>query len=111
MPVWDLDDTLFCRKCENQPPSSEEVEVTENLETPGDKPIVSSIFSEKEQIIGELGKGGKGRINKVYDREVNEQKALKLMKTKFPLFGKELKTNVETEGGYKIIICDGVVIL
>ena len=50
------------------------------LETPREELATGSTFAGRYQIIEELGKGGMGRVYKVYDREVNAKIALKLIK-------------------------------
>jgi serine/threonine protein kinase/Tfp pilus assembly protein PilF len=93
------DDTLFCGKCGTRLPSSEEVEVTETIETPSEELTTGSIFAGRYQIIEELGKGGVGRVYKVLDQEVNAKIALKLIKPEISVdkknierFRNELKT-------------------
>jgi len=72
----------FCGDCGTQLPSSKDIrpEVTETLQTPIKELTTGSTFAGRYQIIEELGKGGMGRVYKVYDTEIKEKIALKLLK-------------------------------
>jgi serine/threonine protein kinase len=93
------DDTLFCGKCGTQlrsvrgtdptdagpdprsgRPSGDIPDLTETLESPKEDLTTGSIFAGRYQIIEELGKGGMGKVYKVYDTEIKEKVALKLLK-------------------------------
>jgi serine/threonine protein kinase/predicted Zn-dependent protease len=83
------DTVKFCGECGTQLPSSEEIEVTETLETPKEELTTGSTFAGRYQIIEELGKGGMGRVYRVLDKELKEEVALKLIK---PEIAKDKKT-------------------
>jgi serine/threonine protein kinase/tetratricopeptide (TPR) repeat protein len=53
---------------------------TETLQAPIKELTTGSTFAGRYQIIEELGKGGMGRVYKVYDSELKEKIALKLLK-------------------------------
>jgi serine/threonine protein kinase/Tfp pilus assembly protein PilF len=72
--------TRFCGRCaaplrpEGGPPAS-----TEILITPIRELATGTTFARRYQVIEELGKGGMGRVYKVFDTEVREKLALKLL--------------------------------
>jgi serine/threonine-protein kinase len=72
----------FCGDCGTQLPSSRDIhlEVTETLQTPIKELTTGSTFAGRYQIIEELGKGGMGRVYKVFDTDIKEKVALKLLK-------------------------------
>lgn len=82
-------DTLFCGKCATRLLIPEKAEVTETLETPKEELTTGSTFTERYQIIEELGKGGMGRVYKAHDTKIKEKIALKLIK---PEIAKDKKT-------------------
>jgi len=53
---------------------------TETLQAPIKELTTGSTFANRYQIIEELGKGGMGRVYKVYDNKIKEKIALKLIK-------------------------------
>lgn len=72
----------FCGECGTQLiPSSRDIqpEVTETLQTAVRELTTGSTFAGRYQVIEELGKGGMGSVYKVYDAEVEEKVALKLL--------------------------------
>src|SRR4030042_2922385 len=75
-------DTFYCGKCGTALPSAKEISVTqtETLEAPVQELTTGSTFANRYQIIEELGKGGMGKVYKVFDREVQAKMALKLIK-------------------------------
>jgi eukaryotic-like serine/threonine-protein kinase len=75
-------DSEFCRKCATALPSFESVSVsqTETLQAPVQELTTGSTFAGRYQIIEELGKGGMGKVYKVFDQEVQGKMALKLIK-------------------------------
>ena len=72
----------FCADCGTSLPTSKEIrpEVTETLQTPIKELTTGSTFANRYQVIEELGKGGMGRVYKVYDTKIKEKVALKLIK-------------------------------
>jgi len=74
------EDTLFCGTCGTKFSSSEDIAVTETLETPKEELTTGSTFAGRYQIIEELGKGGMGKVYRALDKKLNEEVALKLIK-------------------------------
>ena len=81
----------FCGDCGTQlirghEPNSPEFGIvspnwpTETLEAPVQELTTGSTFAGRYQIIEELGKGGMGKVYKVFDHEVQAKMALKLIK-------------------------------
>ncbi|MGB2981229.1 MAG: protein kinase, partial [Candidatus Zixiibacteriota bacterium] len=75
------DDTRFCGKCGTQLPSSEEISVsgTKTFQASRKELTVGGTFAGRYQVIEELGKGGMGRVYKVFDKEIKDKVALKLL--------------------------------
>jgi len=76
-------DTLkFCGECGTQlpPPQDHSPVVTETLQMPVHELTTGSTLAGRYQVIEELGHGGMGRVYKVYDTDVKEKIALKLLK-------------------------------
>ncbi|TET78638.1 MAG: hypothetical protein E3J41_04125, partial [Candidatus Cloacimonadota bacterium] len=73
-------DSKFCKECGTQIIPSEEIHVTETLETPKEELTTGSTFAGRYQIIEELGKGGMGKVYKAQDTDLKEKVALKLIK-------------------------------
>jgi TolB-like protein/Tfp pilus assembly protein PilF/tRNA A-37 threonylcarbamoyl transferase component Bud32 len=79
----DNPDTLkFCGECGTQlpPPKNHPPVVTETLHTPIHELAMGSTLAGRYQIIEELGKGGMGRVYKVFDTKIKEKVAIKLIK-------------------------------
>jgi len=72
----------FCGECGTPLPSSKYThpEATETLQTPVQELTTGSTFASRYQIIEELGKGGMGKVYKVFDADIKEKVALKLLK-------------------------------
>jgi TolB-like protein/Tfp pilus assembly protein PilF/tRNA A-37 threonylcarbamoyl transferase component Bud32 len=94
------DDTLYCGKCGTQlpPPKDDRPQVTETLQTPIKELTTGSTFAGRYQVIEELGHGGMGRVYKVFDSDIKEKIALKLLRPEVALdretverFSNELK--------------------
>ena len=75
-------DSNYCSKCATQLPLSEETAVphTKTLETPVKELTRGTTFAERYEFIEELGIGGMGRVCKVFDRKINEDVAIKILK-------------------------------
>jgi serine/threonine protein kinase len=75
-------DSDFCSKCGTELPSAKEISVsqTETLQAPVKELTTGSTFAGRYQIIEELGKGGMGKVYKVFDSDIKEKVALKLLK-------------------------------
>jgi serine/threonine protein kinase/predicted Zn-dependent protease len=76
------EDTNYCGKCATPLPSSKEIPAspTETLKTSIKELATGSTFAGRYQVIEELGKGGMGKVYKVFDAEIREKVALKLLK-------------------------------
>ncbi len=73
----------FCADCGTPlpPPSAPgPPAVTETLRAPRRELTTGSTFAGRYQVVEELGKGGMGRVYKVFDTKVKEKVALKLIK-------------------------------
>jgi serine/threonine protein kinase/Flp pilus assembly protein TadD len=72
----------FCGDCGTQLPLPKDIrpEVTETLKTPVKELTTGSTFAGRYQVIEELGKGGMGKVYKVFDTKIKEKVALKLIK-------------------------------
>ena len=90
----------FCGGCGTQlpPPQAHAPVVTETLQTPVRELATGSTFAGRYQVIEELGHGGMGRVYKVFDTDIKEKIALKLLRPEIALdketverFSNELK--------------------
>jgi len=63
-------------------PSSKEIPVslTKTLEAPKEELTRGTTFAGRYELIEELGKGGMGRVYKVFDKKIKEEVALKILK-------------------------------
>ena len=75
------DTQRFCGECATPLQPSKDIGVTKTLETPVEELTLGSLFANRYEIIEELGKGGMGRVYKAHDQEINENVAIKLLKT------------------------------
>ncbi len=75
-------DSRFCKNCATPLPPPDEISAfqTETLKSPVKELVTGSTFAGRYQIIEELGKGGMGKVYKVFDTEIKEKVALKLLK-------------------------------
>jgi serine/threonine protein kinase/tetratricopeptide (TPR) repeat protein len=102
------DDTAFCGKCGTPLPSGRRVTSdvkaeasgprTETFQTPIKELTTGSTFAGRYQVIEELGHGGMGKVYKVFDTDIKEKIALKLLRPEIALdketverFSNELK--------------------
>jgi serine/threonine protein kinase/tetratricopeptide (TPR) repeat protein len=74
------DTVKFCGECGTPLPQKEEVLPTKTIETSMEELTTGSIFAGRYKIIEELGKGGMGKVYRVFDQKLNEEVALKLIK-------------------------------
>jgi serine/threonine protein kinase/Flp pilus assembly protein TadD len=72
----------FCAECGSPlgPASKNSYQLTETLQAQVKELTTGSLFAGRYQVIEELGRGGMGRVYKVFDKEVNAKVALKLIK-------------------------------
>jgi len=75
-------DSSFCRKCATPLPSAEELGLTQTktLIMPPTELERGTTFADRYEVIEELGKGGMGRVYKVFDKKIKEVVALKLIR-------------------------------
>ena len=71
--------TRFCGNCASPLPPDKGFVLTETLQVPIKELTAGTTFARRYQIIEDLGKGGMGRVYKVFDTEVQEKMALKLL--------------------------------
>jgi serine/threonine protein kinase/Tfp pilus assembly protein PilF len=71
--------THFCGNCATPLPRDKEIAFTETIQVPIKELAAGATFARRYQIIEDLGKGGMGRVYKVFDTEVREKMALKLL--------------------------------
>lgn len=74
------DDSKFCKECASPLPGIKEAMHTKTLETPTEELKRGSVFAGRYEIIEELGKGGMGRVYRVFDKKVDGEIALKIVK-------------------------------
>jgi serine/threonine protein kinase/Tfp pilus assembly protein PilF len=92
-------DSKFCKECGTQLISSGKIPSrTETLKTPVQELATGTAFAGRYQVIEELGHGGMGRVYKVFDTDIKEKIALKLLRPEIALdkdtverFSNELK--------------------
>jgi len=75
-------DSKYCKECATPLPSSEEISVssTKTAETPTEELTRGTTFAGRYEIIEELGKGGMGKVYRVFDKKIEGEVALKLVK-------------------------------
>jgi len=84
-PQCDFDNpsgTRFCGNCGSSLYPSEKVSApqAETLRMPLKELSTGTIFARRYEVIEELGKGGMGRVYKVFDKKIKEKVALKLLR-------------------------------
>jgi serine/threonine protein kinase/Flp pilus assembly protein TadD len=74
--------TRFCGHCGSSLFPSEKVSPppAETLQMPLKELATGTIFARRYEVIEELGKGGMGRVYKVFDKKIKEKVALKLLR-------------------------------
>jgi len=92
--------TRFCGNCGSSLYPSEKVSPppAETLRMPLKELATGTLFARRYEVIEELGKGGMGRVYKVFDKKIKEKVALKLLRPEISLdeetverFSNELK--------------------
>jgi len=75
-------DSSFCRKCATPLPSAVELGLTQTktMIMPPTELERGTTFAERYEVIEELGKGGMGKVYKVFDKKIKEVVALKLVR-------------------------------
>ena len=75
------DNTRFCAKCAAPLHPSGDISVSpaKASETPAEELARGTIFAGRYEIIEELGKGGMGRVYRVFDKKIEEEVALKFI--------------------------------
>ena len=76
------EDTLYCGKCGARLLSTGPISAspTETLQAPKKELTTGSTFAARYQVIEELGRGGMGKVYKVFDKDIEDKVALKLLK-------------------------------
>ena len=82
-------DTSYCGKCGTKFDTAPQISVTKTLETTTDELVRGVVFAGRYEIIEELGAGGMGRVFRAFDKKIDEEVALKLIK---PEIAAERKT-------------------
>jgi len=76
------DTARFCGNCAAPLPSSKEIDLsTMTLKTPSKELARGALFAKRYEVIEELGEGGMGRVYRVLDKKINEEVALKLVRS------------------------------
>jgi serine/threonine protein kinase/tetratricopeptide (TPR) repeat protein len=84
------DTQSFCGECGTQLSLDKDLpSITKTLKTPIHDLTRGSTFLNRYEIIEELGEGGMGKVYRVFDKKLNEEVALKLIK---PEIASDLKT-------------------
>jgi len=83
------ENTNYCGKCATKLDSIPQISVTRTLDTTVDELTRGVVFAGRYEIIEELGTGGMGRVYRAFDKKIDEEVALKLIK---PEIAAERKT-------------------
>jgi serine/threonine-protein kinase len=73
----------FCGKCGTRLVPAKDIAAlsTRSRETPRLELTTGSVFAGRYKIVEELGEGGMGKVYKVIDQQLNEEVALKLIRS------------------------------
>jgi serine/threonine protein kinase len=75
------DGTIYCGKCASPLKPSEEIAATETIRAPQEDLTRGTSFANRYEVIEELGKGGMGSVYRVEDTKLNQDIALKIIKS------------------------------
>ncbi|MGB2907174.1 MAG: serine/threonine-protein kinase, partial [Candidatus Aminicenantaceae bacterium] len=77
------DTAKFCAECGTQVTPIEDAQpsFTKTLETPVEELKRGTLFAGRYEIIEELGKGGMGKVYRVFDKKIESEVALKLVRS------------------------------
>ncbi|MFX0198907.1 MAG: FlgO family outer membrane protein [Candidatus Hodarchaeota archaeon] len=75
------DDTIYCGKCASPLKPSEEIAATETIRAAQEDLTRGTSFANRYEVIEELGKGGMGSVYRVEDTKLNQDIALKIIKS------------------------------
>ena len=75
-------DSKFCKECATSltPSEQPQISLTKTLEMPGDELTRGTLFAGRYEIIEELGAGGMGKVYRAFDKKLQEEIALKLIR-------------------------------
>jgi serine/threonine protein kinase/Tfp pilus assembly protein PilF len=87
------DTSRFCADCGTRlgPPETPQFSVTKTLETSSETLTRGTLFAGRYDIIEELGAGGMGRVYRAFDKKIDEEVALKLIKPEIALERKTIE--------------------
>lgn len=87
------DTQRFCGECGTQLSPAEDIPIsrTKTLETPTEELTRGTTFASRYEIIEELGRGGMGIVYKVFDKDIEEKVALKLLRPEIAADEKTIK--------------------
>jgi serine/threonine protein kinase/tetratricopeptide (TPR) repeat protein len=72
--------TAYCGKCGTKFEGADGVSFTKTLETASNELTRGTLFAGRYEIIEELGAGGMGRVYRAFDKKIEEEVALKLIR-------------------------------
>ena len=75
-------DSHFCNKCATPLPSADDISVsrTKTMHKAREELTRGTTFVSRYEVIEELGKGGMGKVYRVFDKKLDEEVALKIIK-------------------------------